>query len=369
MDHGRHGHGPGEFKRGIFGVPIDMNLATHAIFDGPGQPLRMGTSELPTPGPGHVLVRIRLATICGSDLHTVEGRREAPCPCILGHEAVGDVEAVGPGRDPAWLGKRVTWTLADSCGACRPCTEWGLPQKCERLFKYGHASMKGSGALSGCYSTHILLRPGTTLCEVPEGVPDAMAAPANCALATAIAVVESVPGPGRHAVVQGGGMVGCLVVALLREAGWERVTVVEPLPARHEFAARCGGIAVLPTQALDLTAGTADAVVETAGVASVIGEGIRLLRPGGHYAWAGMVHPASRVDMTGEQVIRKCLTIRGTHNYGPRHLHAAMGFLQRHGRRLGLDAVVSTPFGLHDLGAAIEVARSGAHARVAIVPG
>ncbi len=346
----------------------DMSHVTHAIFDGPGRPFRLGRAEVPSPARGEVLVRIRLATICGSDLHTVEGRREAPCPCVLGHEAVGDVAAVGPGRDPGWLGKRVTWTLADSCGACRPCTEWDLPQKCERLFKYGHASMEGPGAFSGCYSTHIVLRAGTTLCEVPPDVPDAMAATANCALATAIAVEEGLPGQGRHAVVQGGGLVGCLVVALLRERGWERVTVVEPLACRHDLARRCGGTPMTPAEADDLPASLADVVVETAGVPSVIGQGVRMLRPGGHYAWAGMVHPASRVDLTGEQVIRKCLTIRGTHNYAPRHLHAAMSFLQRHGRRLALDAVVSEPFGLRDLASAIALARAGTHARVSVRP-
>jgi putative phosphonate catabolism associated alcohol dehydrogenase len=346
----------------------DMSHVTHAIFDGPGRPFRLGRAEVPSLARGEVLVRIRLATICGSDLHTVEGRREAPCPCVLGHEAVGDVEAVGPGRDPRWLGKRVTWTLADSCGACRPCTEWDLPQKCERLFKYGHASMEGPGAFSGCYSTHIVLRAGTTLCEVPPDVTDAMAAPANCALATAIAVEEGLPGQGRHAVVQGGGLVGCLVVALLRERGWERVTVVEPLACRHDLARRCGGTPMTPAEADALPASLADVVVETAGVPLVIGQGVRMLRPGGHYAWAGMVHPASRVDLTGEQVIRKCLTIRGTHNYAPRHLHAAMSFLQRHGRRLALDAVVSEPFGMRDLASAIALARAGTHARVSVRP-
>ncbi len=346
-----------------------MNLASHAVFDGPGLPLRIASTAIPDPGPGHALVRILLATVCGSDLHTLDGRREAPCPCILGHEAVGVVEAIGPGRDPAWLGKRVTWTLADSCGACRPCTEWDLPQKCERLLKYGHAPMNDAGMLSGCYSTHILLRPGTTLCEVPAGVPDALAAPANCALATAIAVVESLPPPGTHAVVQGGGMVGCMVAALLHVAGWPRVTVIEPLMARHDMARRCGATPLAPAGADDhLPASGADVVVETAGVPTVIPQGLRLLRPGGHYAWAGMVHPASRVDLTGEQVIRKCLTIRGTHNYAPRHLAMAMDFLRAHGRRLGMESDISAPLSLRDLPRAIDLARAGRHARVSIRP-
>ena len=79
---------------------------------------RLEEAPLPAPGPGEVLVRIRLATICGSDLHTLAGRRAAPGPCILGHEAVGEVCAQGAGREDLRPGERVTWSLCDSCGRC-----------------------------------------------------------------------------------------------------------------------------------------------------------------------------------------------------------------------------------------------------------
>ncbi|SVB71035.1 uncharacterized protein METZ01_LOCUS223889, partial [marine metagenome] len=58
--------------------------------------------EFPLPdslAPGEVLVALRLATVCGSDLHTIEGRRSEPTPAILGHEGVGEVVRYGPGRD------------------------------------------------------------------------------------------------------------------------------------------------------------------------------------------------------------------------------------------------------------------------------
>ena len=104
-----------------------MNTAQVAIFKAAGAPFEFTERPLPACGEGQALVAISLATICGSDLHTTDGRRTEPTPCVLGHEAVGRVVAVGPGRDPALLGQRVTWTLADSCGECVPCRDWHLP--------------------------------------------------------------------------------------------------------------------------------------------------------------------------------------------------------------------------------------------------
>src|SRR5688572_7914098 len=93
------------------------------LFHAPGQPFEMASAPLPDElHSGEVLVQISLATICGSDLHTTEGRRSAPTPCVLGHEAVGHV--ISSSREGVTLGQRVTWTLADSCGHCAPCTSW-----------------------------------------------------------------------------------------------------------------------------------------------------------------------------------------------------------------------------------------------------
>ena len=123
------------------------------------------------------LVRVTLATICGSDLHTVSGRRSADTPCVLGHEAVGTIAA--PTRqhsatgEPLREGDRVTWTLMTSCGTCDYCTNRNLPQKCETLFKYGHARSEGATTLSGGFATHILLRPGTAIYHIPNDVSDA----------------------------------------------------------------------------------------------------------------------------------------------------------------------------------------------------
>lgn len=341
-----------------------------AVFRGPGQSFELVEQTLDVPlASGECLVEILLATICGSDLHTVDGRRAEPAPCVLGHEGVGRVVAGGPGRGKEWIGRRVTWTLADSCGVCRACRDWSLPQKCERLFKYGHAPLGDGTGFNGTYSSHIVLRAGTAIIPLPDEVTDEMAAPANCALATMIAATEPLRAGGTTAVIQGAGLLGLFGCALLREKGWQRVVVVDNNPARLELVPAFGGEPALNSARAHVAAGTVDAILEATGSAAVVAEGIELLRPGGHYQWVGLVHPDSRLDLTGETIIRKCLTIQGLHNYAPVHLAAAVHFLQIRGRSLPWSRLISPPFPLESLDTAMAAARSGRWPRIAIRPG
>jgi D-arabinose 1-dehydrogenase-like Zn-dependent alcohol dehydrogenase len=138
-----------------------VSHACAQVFAGPDQPLQNTELALPTAlAPGEVLVEISLATLCGSDLHTLSGQRREETPCILGHEAVGHIVDIGSQRPSLRPGDRVTWSIADSCGTCPPCREHYLPEKCHKLFKYGHAPLINGSGLNGCYASHILLRPG-----------------------------------------------------------------------------------------------------------------------------------------------------------------------------------------------------------------
>ena len=345
-----------------------MKTARCAIFNEPKQPFELSEMPLPYCGPGDVLVEISLATICASDLHTADGRRLEPCPSVLGHEGVGRVIVAGERRDQTLVGKRVTWTIADSCGECVPCSDWDLPQKCSHLFKYGHAEITNGCGLNGCYATHILLRPGTTIIPVPDHLPDEMVEPANCALATMVGATEFLPKPCRVAVIQGAGMLGLYGCALLRAKGVERVIVVDTDPARLELVKQFGGIPALQTAGTVLAPGRADAVFEVAGTSTVVPEGIRLLRAGGYYAFVGMVHPTTPLELSGQIVLRHCLTLRGFHNYAPRHLESAVKFLSEHGANYPWEKLVSPAFPLSEINAAFAEARTKKWARVSVRP-
>jgi putative phosphonate catabolism associated alcohol dehydrogenase len=335
--------------------------ARAAIFEGSGAPFRVADLPLPTSlGAGELLVRITLATICGSDLHTQAGRRVEPVPSILGHEGIGHVVGVGSGREE-WMGRRITWSSADSCGTCMACTAWELPQKCERLFKYGHSSLHDGSGLHGAYATHIVLRGGTQLVEVPDAVSDAVAVSANCSLATMLHAVERLPSSCRVAVVQGAGMLGLHGCALLRAAGVPRVVVVDTDEGRLERARVFGGE---PCRSIDLPARCADLVIEAAGEPALVPEGLRLLRPGGHYVMVGMVHPDSALSLTGEMIIRGSVTLRGVHNYAPRHLVAAVEFLATSSLPWG--DLVSPPVPLARIDEAFALAATRRWVRVAV---
>nr|XP_054755724.1 L-threonine 3-dehydrogenase-like [Lytechinus pictus] len=149
------------------------------------------TISLPELKPGEILAKVRLATICSSDLHTIHGKRKADIPCALGHEGVLEVVAHNRGSESGLeVGQRITFTVVDVCHNCRRC-QAGLPQKCFSFFKYGHSQITSERSLSGCYATHIVLHPGTCTFPIPDHITDKMAAPINCSLATMVNAVSS----------------------------------------------------------------------------------------------------------------------------------------------------------------------------------
>jgi putative phosphonate catabolism associated alcohol dehydrogenase len=354
----------------LIGKNDRANVVYAQVFSGPNEALQKQEFPLPAAlAAGEVLVEISLATICGSDLHTLTGQRLEKTPCILGHEAVGRIVAFGSDRSDLELGQRVTWSIADSCGTCPPCREHYLPEKCHHLFKYGHAPLADGSGLNGCYASHILLRPGTHIVPVPDELPDSVVAPANCALATVINAVSLLPIPCRSVLIQGAGLLGLYACALLIERGVERVYCMDRSDQRRQHSAKFGATPIEHVGQISAAVPDGiDAVIEVAGASALVNDGIAVLRPGGFYAFVGMVHPDTRLEITGEQIIRKCLYIRGVHNYSPRHLDEAIHFLQLTVTRYPYAALVSEPVPLDDLQRAIALAHTQRYLRVAVRP-
>jgi len=114
----------------------------------------------------------------------------------------------------------------------------------------------------------------------------------------------------------------------------------------------------------DVPAKCADVVIEAAGVPSIVNEGLRFLRPGGHYLFVGMVHPDSALNITGEAIIRGCVSVRGFHNYAPRHLDQAVAFLTQ--STLPWASLVSPALSLAQLDEGFALSATRCWARVAI---
>mmetsp|Transcript_21801 Transcript_21801/g.61354 ORF Transcript_21801/g.61354 Transcript_21801/m.61354 type:complete len:400 (-) Transcript_21801:139-1338(-) len=373
--------------------------AVAAVFHGVGRPHELREIALPDRlREGELLVRLDCATICGSDLHTVDGKRRESTPLVLGHEGVGTIERIGSDifsgdrpRKGGWKlreGDRVTFSVADSCGVCPECTLHKLPQKCVSLMKYGHTSVHDGLGLNGTYATHILLRRGTHVVHVPDSLSSRVASPANCALATVVNSLDMARlprfGSNNSAVVQGAGLLGIYAVAWLKKrVGMDHVFCVDRNAERLATAQRFGAIPLLvegteaeaEQQAVERAKQIrawcprgVDVVVEMSGVRSVLSEGVSLLRHGGHYAFCGMVHPDSQLStLTGETIIRKCLTIRGVHNYTPWNLTEAVQFLQDYRDELPLESVISpSSYSLDKIDEAFQEAFSGRHCRVVV---
>src|SRR5262249_14931015 len=147
---------PPRSSAAITGAPVTQGVA--AVFQGPGRPSELVEYPLRPPGPGEVLVRVRLSTVCGSDVHAWTGRRSLPTPAILGHEMVAVTESLGPDAPRDLLdrevapGQGVTWTEYIACGGCAPCSRLGLPQKCEKGRKYGHENVEEPPHLLGGFA-------------------------------------------------------------------------------------------------------------------------------------------------------------------------------------------------------------------------
>jgi putative phosphonate catabolism associated alcohol dehydrogenase len=353
------------------------------LFHGPGRPLELVRSPVPRPCGAEVLVRVGCATLCRSDLHTHAGRRDEPTPTVLGHEIVGRVEEFGPaaprvdaaGRTVT-VGDRITWAVAVGCGHCFFCAE-DLPQKCERPYKYGHERVSPERPVGGGLAEHVLLVPGTAWLRVPDEVPDAVAAPANCATATVAALLRYAgPVAGRAVLVLGAGVLGVTACAMARTGGARVVLAGDPVSVCRERALCFGATHAFPAEVEELagrvaevTGGRgADVVLELAGTAQSVQAGLRLTRTGGTLVLAGTVLPTTPVAIDPEQVVRRMLTIRGVHNYHARDLQTALAFLAGPGRAFPFASLVAAEYPLEETAAAFTFAHAHPGIRVAVRP-
>ena len=352
------------------------------VFCGPGQPLELRTFPLPVLRDGEALVRVRLCTLCGSDLHSYEGHRPTPTPTILGHEILGEIVELAPSRPPAdfngrrlSVGQRVTWTVAASCGRCENCGR-GIPQKCDQLFKYGHQSLSDEHPLSGGLAEYCHLAAGTSLVAVPDDLPDRVACPASCAAATVAAAFRTAGiCRDRTVLVQGLGMLGLTACALAQHEGAREVIATDPDARRCVWARRFGATSVvsnsdeLAAAVTDATAGRGvDLALEFCGAPTAVEQAIPLLAVAARYVLVGAVFPARPAQIPAEMLVRRLIRLEGVHNYTPADLAHAVRFLGDLHRRLPFADLVADPVPLEAADSAFRSAAGGSFLRLAICP-
>lgn len=350
-----------------------------AVFVGAGKPLELRRFSAAALQPGEALVRVACSSLCGSDLHTFAGRRSAPTPCVLGHEMIGMVEELaGPLCDLSGRvlqpGDRVVWSVAASCGDCFYCAR-DLPQKCERLHKYGHSSLAAGGPFCGGLADYCLLRPGTPIVRLPDELTDEVACPAGCATATICEALGSQPL--ETVAVLGLGPLGLTACARAAHLGAKTIIGLDlaselfPLAIRFGATAVCaaGDGALAEALVREQTSGRGcDLVVEVSGSPLALELALRLARIGGRIAAVGAVLPTQPAALDPERIVRGLLTIQGVHNYRPASLLAAVNFLAASNETVPWRELAGPGFALDEVNAAFDAASRLRGKRVFVRP-
>jgi alcohol dehydrogenase len=353
-----------------------------AIFHGPGLPLELISIDLPPLDANEILVRVLGCTLCRSDLHSFSGRRAVETPIILGHEVIGRIEAIGPATSsidytgrPSVVGDRITWSIIVGCGKCFFCTH-DLPQKCQGLYKYGHEQLEPGGRPSGGLADFVVLRPGTAWLRVSDQVPDSIGAIANCAAATAAAVIRYAgPLEGQNVLILGCGVLGALTCSMASVAGARQVLAVDPNPSCRARARAFGATAALAADVelalavFEATHGVgADIVLDLAGSAESCESALSTVRVGGSIVLAGAVAPCKTVPLDPEMMVRRMITLRGVHNYHPRDLASAVQFLDEHLLHFPVQSLVTEKYALESVNDAFRQAETLSGVRVLVAP-
>jgi putative phosphonate catabolism associated alcohol dehydrogenase len=352
-------------------------MSRAAVFFRVGQPLEISELALPESlAAGEMLVRVTCCTLCGSDLSTLDGHRQEPTPCILGHEIVGAIESLGPdevcdlrGR-AASVGDRVVWSVSASCDNCRNCQR-GLPQKCRSLRKYGHHRLADDWQLSGGLAEHCHLIRGTKFVIIDEQLPDEVACLASCAIATVAAAIRTAGElDGARVLVIGAGLLGLTASAMASELGAESVVVCDTQLPRLELAKRFAADQTLTPTELQSALETSkfDIVLEMSGSNMAVQNAIAAADVGASVILVGSVRPIPPIELFPERVVRQVLSLHGVHNYRPEDLLTAVDFLQGSGRHFPFAEGVSQHYSLADINQAVNSPSRGDAIRIAIKP-
>jgi alcohol dehydrogenase len=249
--------------------------------------------DLPDPSvqaPTDVVVAVHRSGLCGSDLHPYEGREGVRSGVIPGHEAVGEVIAVGREVASFAVGDRVLVPFSSSCGTCPPCRE-ALSARCDhgQLFGYGSPDDPQAPALDGAQAEllRVPLADGT-LVHLPEAIDDATGVLLTDNAPTGwVAAARAEIGAGDAVAVVGLGSVGLCSLSAAIALGAGAVLAVDPVEGRRQQALHLGAaVAVAPEHAAaaaaELTSGRGVAAsIDATGADAGQALAFHLLRAGG----------------------------------------------------------------------------------------
>src|SRR5262245_24769045 len=311
----------------------------------------------PVAGPGEVVVAVRAAGICGTDVHATQGLFPWKPPLVLGHEYTGVIRGVGRGVSKTLVGRTVGCEPSYGCGECAECAAGRVSQcpKCVRV---------------GGFAERVVL-PVAKVHPLPRGldpVTAAMTEPTACCLAG----LEKFQIPrGATVLVIGGGIMGLVTMALAKRRGGKRLIMSDPIAERREMARRLGADVVIdPTRetlrdkVTELTGGRgAEVVCEAVGKPELVAEAITLTKPAGVFQLVGVNPKGSRLPLDLWDVHFREIQIVGAFGRGTAY-RRALALMPK----LGLKRLVTAQFPLDGIREAFAHAAAGNGVKTMIIP-
>jgi len=292
-----------------------------AVLEGPGK-IRVQVRPTPELKAGLVMLRVRRAGICGSDLHYFEhgccGAFVPTRPFILGHEFAAEIAAVGGGVDGLPVGARVTANPARPCLVCEYCKS-GRGNLCRRTIMLGSAST--TPPTDGAFAEFVVVR--ADQCHVlPPSIDDATAAMLEPFAVALHAVKRAGVVSGKRVLVTGGGPIGLLVAMTARVFGAAPVAVSDILEARRETARQLGAdVGLNPADpnlaevVREIAGAGFEVVFEASGAKAALRQAFSLVRPGGTIVQIGTLG-AEDIPLPANLLMNREINFIGSMRYG-----------------------------------------------------
>lgn len=280
------------------------------------EPFKTVVKQIPKPiiGENEVLIKVRCAGVCGSDLHVYRGAHAfRKPPVILGHEMSGVIEEIGGKVTKFKIGDRVTVMPQISCGKCNACIS-GYPNICS------NKKVPGVGDWIGTFGEYFNA-PEDIVVKLPENVDfdeGAMAEP----LAVAIHVLKSIDKRNRnHLIILGSGTIGLLIMAVAPFFGFNKILTTDILDYNLKMAQRLGAtrtVNVLKENYMDIVKETfegkkADAVIIAAGGPNILDQAIESVNAKGIIVYLAMI--TKPVTFHSYPIVYQELMIKGSQTY------------------------------------------------------
>lgn len=336
------------------------------VFHGPGH-LSYDDVEMPTVGPGELLIKTKVALTCGTDVKTFRrGHHLVQPPTPFGHEFAGDVAQVGQGVTRFVEGMRVVAANSAPCNCCFFCLR-GKQNLCEDIIFNWGAFAEYVRVPARIVETNVHQIPAHL--DYQEA---ALLEPLACVVlgneAACISAGDTV------VIAGGGGPIGLMHLQLAKHNGATSLVVVDLKDSRLALARRLGATCVINPAQEDpvaivkgLTEGRgADVVIETAGSPEVWQMSVDLVRKGGTVVLFGGCPAGSEVSLDTGRLHYGELTVKGVFHHTPQTVAKALGLLSD--GVINSSALISQRAPLEDTQKALEMVMTGEAIKVAIIP-